>query len=636
MQAELEDSFTAFNMHSCRKGSATLYVTGLIVIITIILAAALQWQLSTSLSQIGLDHQEALEMEKCNVQSIVYASLRKRLFDREPNLLDLPTLESAVSDNLTKDPHQGTSGGFELSSFEWSVAPSGSILSTASNLFKIDPSPNFTHPLFYTWHVPHTAELDYTLLFKPTSFTSSQTQNATAANAVLPIHVREIPTCDVQLMSVDRFQCNALNLQVEVKGVVCLPYGADVVSPQASGFLNASDTALSTPLESSACYSAERVHTNAGMAISWMMDPYRLTEETLGNDPFNQKYISKSQIFRFDGHKMVSWTQDDPSAGWPNGSWTSALHIEKRYGAKRVVIEAAALLGKHKLYIDCTTPLAKQRGVVLIGSQNLAHETDAIVTNGSLILEGEQTATPLILGSSYGGVLFTDPAGISGGTPTWDLYLAAPIRPPFYQTMNNLNGASGSEASLAPACQNYDTVSLTGVMNIPAGGQILGFRFGANNVLNARFTQGSPVIQIYAKPTTGSADTLIGTLNATNPLSNNVAYTLTYHRTQNALTCKIQNDRFWVGLDGVAPRLEFDKAFWTHPMGASATLSAVARLGGTALYRQAPVNEIKLFGGMLVGQILTGDLLHLKIERSANPALSEQIKLSDRFLLFAP
>lgn len=621
---------------SSLRGSATLYIIGLIVVITIILAATLQWQLSTSLNQIGLDHQETLEMEKCNVQQIVQAALRKRLLDYQPNLLDLQAFQSAVTDNLTQDPHQGVSGGFELSTFEWLSSPSNTIFNSNSNTFSLDPSPNFSHPLFHTWHIPHSAEIDYTLLFKPTSFISSQIQNATAANGSISLHVREIPTCEVQLMSVDRFQCNTLNMPVEIQGVACFPYGAEITSPQTGGFLNIADLALSTPLAPGTCYSSERTHINPLMSISWMIDPYKLTEETLGNDAFNQKYISKSQIFRFDGHQILSWTQDTPSASWPNGSWTSAIRVEKREGAKRVVIETAALLGKHKIYIDCTTPLAKQRGVVIVGSQNLMHETDSIVTNGSLIFEGLQETTPLIAGSNYGGFLFTDPANVAGSTPNWNLYLVAPIRPPFYQTITNLNAAAGGNASLDFPFQNYDTISLTGVMNISFLGQSIGFRFNNNNVLYARFMTGSSNVQIYAKPTSGSTDTLIGTLNTTNPLSNNVAYTMTYHRTQNALSLKIQNDRFWIGLNSVAPRLEFDKAFWTRPMGASATFQAVARLGGTAIYRTSSVNEVHLSGGMLVGQILTGDLLHLKIERSTNPALSEQVRLSDRFLFFAP
>lgn len=654
---------------ACRKlarselGQVMLFVTGLIAIITVVIASTIAWNLGRSLMEINENDLAMQESEQQNVNKIIQATIRNRLAANDPTPFDITVIQNNLSsNNLTQAPYQGAKGGFELSSISWQTTPSSQWLNFANNSFFTDPKPNPRNPLSYLWHIPYTYKIDSntSFLLNPLVLAgSTKTNVSTTLPSFRPVpnnfpnagdlglQVREIPSSQIQFTAVDTFQCNRVNFPIVVNGTALAPYGVNITPPTAGSmiaFNNLVVPEVPPILNNSSCFSASSIKAFPSIAVSWMLDPYLLPEAGSDNNSFNQKYYGRAltsggqpEIFKFDGQQINQFGANP---------WMNAISVQTRHGATRVVVDAAQLLGVNQIYIDCTTPLAKQRGVVVIGSKTTQHQVDSILTNGALFLEDEQSnvaagsaGTSIIVGTSYGGIVFTgSDATVVDNDALWDAYIVCPIRPPYDQPLS-ASSAAGSSA-LDNSFYQCDTISITGATDV-SGTQRIGFSWGSdahtqasNRSAYLELSSGGTSFNVVAY--VNQTPVILGTFSAGGTIGSDTSFTLTYSRANNSFSGQVKGANFFVSLNGLISRIEANQVFWESAVGASRTIKAQARSGGCGLYSQGLVNTVTLNGGIMVGQLLTGNLKQLTISPSTNPDFNSLMALSDRLLLFCP
>ncbi|MFH1067364.1 MAG: hypothetical protein V1746_05650 [bacterium] len=660
--------------HSRReRGAVLIFVVGLIVVITIVMALTLNWYTNLSRTQLRINETELKEIEPHNVDKIIQAIIRQRMMTNSQNVFvssDTNLLKANLTHNTRTERQEQ---GFELTTnISLPVIPSW--FSTSSFTQK-NPAPKPTSPLFYLRHVPHdlkasdgndmSTELRLWQNNPPTDPLEKEAvqQYLPTITNTTKLHLREIPSSQIQLTAVDKFNAPRCDMQMAIQGVALFPYGITGGAPERGGSITSKYVVShedwsqgdSLVIAGDGCK-----YLSPGLAVSWMMDPYFLTQESSDNNYASQKYYPKSEVIEFDGSDTLS-PSEDPAVNraikverWPNDVT----------GMQRVVVNVGQLLNADTYYIDCTTPLAKQRGVVVIGSGSNVSPPVSIVTNGALRLAGEQTASDLVVGTSYGGVVFTD-GGISPSGPNnayvWRAYLCTPVRPPvvlmsssdasaFPQqsyTIESLSSAVGGPATkpLPDQGLNYDTIQLSGRVN--AGDIKVGFGWHAHPTLAGeptscyvQFSSGTGQMWGYVidKDTPGHLVSKSFGPSFSIP-SGNVDFELTYHRALNAMSLRFKSasasdwiNRGYQALNTTPPRFEVTHAAWNAAVD---SMTITARSGGSAFYGEG-LSKVIVQGGVLVGSTVTGNLGGPFVIQPVSSPSDPSFSLCDRILIMDP
>lgn len=655
------------------NGSTMVIVVGLVIIISIVLATAIHWNANLLVMQSFFQLSNVQNIEHKNVDRIIDCIVRRRLYDNSTNILE--NIENLINDNLTHSMRDGyDSVGFEL--VETAANPVSPVLPTVPdwmatnvNIRSSNPDPNPVNPLFYLNHVSYPdpsdvnddLDISYQLWFwesvnagntneaikLPVPPDESAAINDESRFYKKSLHLREVPSSQVQLIAIDEFDTSKIRKSVkinkatfdadgdnnddEVPGIAFFPFGLKADSTTHGGSLNISSLSF---LVSNTDWGTQpsivipdesNKIIRHGMAVSWMIDPYTLPEAS--NNPQNnigdQKYYDKN----YGGSTEVNFDGYELSTMLPGFSVSDAYG-----GVKRVVIDLHSLpRDDASYYVNCTTPQAKQKGIVVIGAQGVDRQVNAVLTNGALRLEGEQTATPLIVGTSYGGVSFSNYDGITfsnGSTPIWNAYIVNPGRQNI-QLFSSGSAGSGS-IGLGNAGMNFDTIQIKGTTASNSG---LKVGFGTSSSLNVcflEFNDASSRLVVYKGGVETNARTFSG-------FSGNIDFEMTYLRTINSIRVRVTGDSFIdvdVSLDQHLSRLETISAVWEGTI-TDAEINACA--GGSAFYkdRNMTFNSVSIRGGIMVGHTIT-NTIPLEISPSDDFSNGYLLKLSDRFLLFDP
>lgn len=650
-----------------REGSVLIIAVGLIMIIAIITGASLHWIVNLAENQLHINKKELKAIEPSNVERIIKAAVRRNMAMNYTNVLDgdpsqaSDDLQAVISANLTKNPRAGfEEAGFELKTLTLPTIPSWMTDFPGST----DPFPKADNPLYYLQHVPHGVdppdanphdfEIAYKLLFWQDTPPSDPGKRAalealmevddavgkkeTVENTV-KLHIREIPSNQVEFIAVDELDAPENNFFIDINGIAFLPYGDKGGAVTFGGTISADTVVTINDWTEEGSLTATGKVVHPGLAVSWMMNPYQLPEEGSSDNFGSQKYFPKSQRISFDG-QQISSSQQIPSG-------IEVTEYPSTGGMKRVVMDLSQLAsvnnfnGTSAYYIQCTGPLARQRGVVIVGAGSLNHGPDCIFTNGALRLAGSQTDTPLIAGTNYGGIVFTSS---SSNSLTWNAYLVAPTLPPevlassdraTYPDSDDISGAVGSAATqdLGLYGINYNTIELSG--RATADGIKIGFGYssdlgvGQPNGCYVQLNSGSA--QVYAYKNQGGVGTLQAVGNPMTIPGGSVEFEIYYSRAANALGGNIGGNPFYFSLNFLLPRFEVTKAMWSNSVS---SMTLTARSGGTVLYGEDQVQNVTLQGGMMVGRSVTGTLQQLTINPS--PAKPDLFEFSDRFLIMDP
>lgn len=566
------------------------------------------------------------------------------------------------------------------------------------NNFSTEMTPRPDDPLFSLWHISYPQEgatnfdIAYQLYYwdggreKTNALDTAladRLPNLTNASYYFTnaIHIRELPSSQLQVLAVDQFDTTRMNGRIALRtagGMAFFPYG---VIQGKNNYLATLD--LNSDTNNPTCVVTTELITKAGeesqtfnydqnkfvlrpnLGTSWMLDPYAIPEGSESSFMVyqNQRFYEKSQHIIFDGQQVWCDQVDGGGASilapfpgvtvdrkfiypagytFNNGTVLSSP-LERDFGMKRVIIDMRALQankvnGQYSYYVDCITPMAKQRGVVIVGADNVLMNLASILTNGSLRLEGSQSVAPMITGTSYGGVVFTGAFADGSGNPihtaAWNAYIINTVRPP-----TTIASGSGSPVDLGSQGCNFDTVQVKGQTG--TGGVDIGF--GNESGWACYFNLSNSGAQAYV--VINGAPQPMGSLL---PLAaSNIDFEVTYKRALNVLSINshsVGSTAPWqveqdVPLSSIIPRVEATLAMW-----GGGSHSVIARASGSAFYGEHFISSVTITGGLAVGQFITGNL-RLDVIPSSNPnqffvygSVPPVVPMaaSDRFLLFDP
>ncbi|MFZ5806126.1 MAG: hypothetical protein ACOY3I_02815 [Verrucomicrobiota bacterium] len=633
-----------------QKGSALIVVVGIVMIIVVVIASAIHWSANLMWNQAGLSSRETKNLERYNVDRVINAVVRRRMIENNTNFYSNLTTE--LNSNFTRSIRSGWSNvGFALITNLNTGMPRTWFTNTAS--FSVDTSRNADNPLAYFACYAHPTNTNDALDVRYRLYYWNDVSLATNTNyaAQLPsatnthyytntLYMREIPSCQLPFIAIDQMEVfkNYLVLNVtnntgvtpNLSGMAFFPYGVKEGTKEKNGYISASGSVVVPQAwtNSSDCISAvSSIMERPAMGTTWMMDPYLLPEAGATDDFNRQKYYVKAQntgtVLQFNGQTLDVTT-------------IPAIQVAFKYGAKRVVVNASALVSG-QYYIECTNPLARQRGVVVVGAGASYPGASSVVTSGALILEGTHTGGPLLLGTSYGGVVFAH----SSNGPTWNAFIVNPGRPPIVlasnDTTNNPGAASvpltAASYLLPNAGINYDTVQIKG--RASSNNVRVGFSGQNTSTPDACFFQfnangtATPYINFQGKEiAVGSAISTGGTFD----------FEVTYHRSINALSLKVDTgDPQFFSLNNYLSSQEITRAVWNNTLNNGQPVKVIGRSGGGAFYTSLIsdfISQANLLGGVMVGRVVSGNGMRLDITPANN--MMSLGTFSDRFLLFDP
>ena len=211
----------------------------------------------------------------------------------------------------------------------------------------------------------------------------------------------------------------------------------------------------------------DSVWQNAGLTASLLVPPGTLCDPN-GAGVGGQNLAARGQAISFDGRELAGGDAPLPAG----------IAVATYRGALRVIVDLKALPQWNRLidsaapstpvnqisayHIQCTTPLARDRGVVILGT-DAPRTADCITTDGALILSGQHTGGPVMAGSTFGGVWFDNTADAA-----WNGYLVLAAPSPWITASSaspapagarTLNLSVGS-ADLTLSEQCFDTLTL--------------------------------------------------------------------------------------------------------------------------------------------------------------------------------
>lgn len=486
------------------------------------------------------------------------------------------------------------------------------------------------------------------------------------------VQVREIPTCQIQLTSIDRMDIaayepdsddtyvpyntmttiiggNNAGAAQDGSGMAFFPYGVmrtddyDTdkytlpTSPSPLIVINdytpnsylprkgytISPADIRPPSDPSDPYdiplSAAHHAYRPAMGVSWLYSSPYLLSTTRTEERSPQNFINRSDVtVRFNGREILSPAPPPPG-------FTVEETIDN---VPRLYIDLASILSE-RYYIECTNLMAKRRGIVLRApSEDTHHGFDYIFTNGAIILDGSPDDTnpgdpanmadntPLLCGSNYGSYTFyTNPGGLN--TPLWRAYIVALVPPS--SSFEVSAGAPGSQL-FEHASLNYDSVTLSGqlVANASTNGINVGFSHSGGETPDTcwvNFTNGS-------LPTVYAMDSYLQPLQlgiaSSQVISTGSTYNfqITLHRGRNILSTRVYASGAAVpspeinDLGVTGSEYECNYASWSASLS---DLRVIGRSHGASFHGMGAVTTPTIRGGILTGKRLTGSLSTLII-----------------------
>jgi hypothetical protein len=448
-------------------GFFSLQVALLLIVVSILLASSITWQ--KHIRSFADHHAMTRQMlsEKARLRSVVSAIIRNNLARNEPDVLEGIEADK-INPLLTADPRfpgrvpgESDTPGFRLAAISTQGSP---------EFFEMHPdfrTGTGVSPLDDLRQVMHGAAIPFTMTRRLTPVDDSALLDSFPDS--LSIALREIPLTQFSLVAFEaldigneaglRFHGPAVVMGKSLSSGPAAPSVFDIrITPQ-----RISDDQMGL---------SERTWEYPGLAASLLIQPGSMLD--IDSASTQQQDLARRGVpIYFDGHNLSS------EASLPAGI-TVGLGVGQ---VNRVVVNLAQLPLTNTLidssvpdavdnrisayHILCTTPLARDRGVEVIGDATGTRICDVITTNGVLILEGQHTAGPLITGSSMGGVLFNNP----DGDAVWDAYLVLPGPSPFVSGIGDDSAPGGprtlrfpfdgGRVNLTAGEQAYDSVGIS-------------------------------------------------------------------------------------------------------------------------------------------------------------------------------
>lgn len=474
-------------------------------------------------------------------------------------------------------------------------------------------SSSHTDGLGDLWHVNHSMVTPYALAY-------NDRRGSTTAGKEWSTSLREVPVSQLGLAALSRLDLSTLPYPVSINGAVLLPWGAT----NGTSAVSCSRLVSTTPAPPSVLGAATFIRP--GLAVGYPADIY---------SPLSPEGSSMAQSLGAFGTR-ISWNGHDIESG----PAPAGIDVQDYSGERRLVVDLTLLpLTNARLpadaagdntgiwVIDCTSPLAKSRGVVLVGDNGIGSRArDLLITNGAVRLVG-QHGSPLAVTSSYGAVIFDSQAP----SPVWNAHLTLPVRGR-RAVASTLGDGAPIDAS-TPG--EYSTDTLTRSVNAveikatAEGTTTLGFTGQAGSTSPDLFIEYLPAIglNLWAANEEG-----VPTLRQSIPhvSAGQVEVSLRYERAANLVTAALEGSSITLTLPpGTQPRFETAGVCWSAPLH---SLSVIARAGGASLYSEGAVIT-PVIQGLLVGDSFGGTISGLTIAPTqSHPLLS----LTERAIIIVP
>lgn len=572
-----------------QAGFVSAQVGMILLAISVLLAASILWmlQIRTTVDQQALSR-EVLQEEQ-RLTRVITALVRGNLSANEPRVFNNVSAAS-VSAFTTLDPRfpgalANVAPGFLVTGLDtpgtpgfFAAQPSFGVQSGGSPLDSLRQN-FFSCPFAY-------------VLSKRKSPSSVATMLPTRSGTV-SLKLREIPITQFSLIAFEDLSADS-GMTFNGTSVVlgqCVANGSSFatrLSPRAIPNVQIGAT--------------ERVWEQGGFYASLLTAPTSLTDPSAVGTQ-QQNIARKGQPIYFDGQTATSV-----------GVLPSAIAVATFNGVRRLVIDLQALPQTNVLidsggantpsnrtsayYIACTTPLARDRGVVIKGT-SLPRLCDVVATNGAVILDGSHTGGPLMVASSAGGVYFNN-----AGDATWNAYLVLPAPSPFVSATSASTAVAGARqfaigsgnVSLSTSEQGYDSISLRITPSSSSG--VFQCGLGTSSL-------GGSVVWVE-----GAATTLrVGVLGTNGPAYSGTvargsgAIEMTLSRSQNAVKLVYPGGVAYYSLNSITadrPRVETRSAFWS---GSLSQLDIIASGAGSVIGAATSGNTIQLRGLLSLGTL---------------------------------
>ncbi len=269
--------------------------------------------------------------------------------------------------------------------------------------------------------------------------------NTISRDTTISVTVLEIPSVEFQLIATEaEFVAEAGSTSVAIDGKAFLNGGLKRSLPD--GITVTPDGVVFLPVRSAD--SLTDLNIPAGMIprASWgLADTNHLAAE-----PADVPEPSKSAVFAVQNYptylaslpsgRSITWS--DPAI--PPATLPLGVSFQSFNGVMRIVINLSTYVAEDGLNIVCSEA-TKDIGVVIAGSNSASTAPAMIVTNGRLILYGNNER-PVLLASSYSvghtvvSASFTGAAGEAAADTTWRAYLVLPVENLPISTIENWSG----------------------------------------------------------------------------------------------------------------------------------------------------------------------------------------------------
>ncbi len=592
-------------MRNRKRGSAFIYVIVLSGVIAVGAIYGLRLIGSIAHSTKENRNRSAMTLERGVMGDACAAYVRKALRSNNPDVFAELTREN-LQQFASRDPRVGTSQGVGVVSVAAPATP------RFFSQLPIEPTNAIAaHPLGASAVVENAFSVPIAL--ESTAFSQKHGMTESWNGSV-----SEYPTSEACFIAAAPFDATNTPYPI-VSDLAIFPHG--VVGGAGPGF-QCADIISNAQWTNGPAITATRSHINPGLECSWLVPASDLTSAQPTATFAYQSLRGLAQVVQFNGRSI-------------GASPTGAIYTAFANGAPRVVVDVSALPSTNVVidpsgdmldpnnfasiyYVDCTSALARARGIVIVGAGSANRRGDIILTNGSIELRGEQTGGPLMVGSSYGAVTF------SASLPArdWRLFLCTPTAPPA-ETASVVVPTSVIELT----DEDVASDSLQIHVGVTGGGWSVGLAASVGVQPQLVVRESAGIVSLVAEDKLGVQNVLTSL-----PSSGADQITLIYSRAIGRFTLKTSLGSAEADLPiGTFPAYYHTAAI--VPTGAISVIQTVARPLGTAFYGRGLETTPIIRGGLLVGSRVSGDLSALTVRKES---LAGLFHIMPRFIYFAP
>lgn len=421
-----------------------------LAVVGVILGGIMVWQIQARQSLSAHTLAREVQREEDRLRVAIVSEMRQSLRAHENDLFSRVST-SSLNSLMTADPRfpgrtPGAAGtpGFFISSLSKTPAPA------VFNPFVQFISKDTASPIERLRHVSHTSTFDYTFTrrYNPAEAATL----LTAKSGQTRITTREVPVTSFALVCLEDL---AFDQGFTFTGPA-LVMGQSIASPIFSYRISPFQIPDAQIAINERVLEFPAIFAGFGVTPSDLLSPQSPT-------PQQQSIAKKGTLFLFDGHTVSS----------TSGSTVPGVYTGYFMGAKRVIIDLS-LLPKNNTVIDasanaadpanqisayhiqCTNALAQDRGIVVYGTTN-PRICDIVSTNGAVTLAGAHSGGPLMIGTSLGGVYFSNT-----GDAFWNAVVIAPVASPYITASSASPLPSGARSiNLGAGLEHFNSVELS-------------------------------------------------------------------------------------------------------------------------------------------------------------------------------